>query len=118
MLPILSFSLPLFPPRSQTIASGHKNGYVKIKVHGRKARNEFYLQQLVMVAKGVTNLADIGHGSTHECSHICHEVACFNPDHIVIEPTQVNKSRNKCVKLTCLCGQVVTNCTHQPACIL
>jgi hypothetical protein len=100
-------------------APSHKNGYIKVKVRGRAARQEFYLQQLAAIAKGITGLGTIGaHAGTHECSHICHEVSCFNPDHIVVEPASVNKSRSKCVKLNCQCGGVVTNCTHEPACIL
>jgi len=72
----------------------------KVKVRGRAARQEFYLQQLAAIAKGITGLGTIGaHAGTHECSHICHEVSCFNPDHIVVEPASVNKSRSKCVKL-------------------
>jgi hypothetical protein len=123
-LTVTSWEVPEHPifdtaKKKKPKAPSHSNGYIKLKVRGRGARQEFYLQQLAAIAQGFTGLADVGgHASTHECSHLCHEVACFNLNHIVVEPTLVNKSRNKCVKLMCACGHEVTNCTHQPACIL
>lgn len=99
--------------------SGHKNGYVKLKIQGKSARQEFYVQQLAAIASGFVNLGDVcGHSGTHECSHLCHEPTCFNPEHIHVEPAAVNKSRNFCVQLTCACGHVLSNCAHVPRCIL
>lgn len=52
-----------------------------------------------------------------EVSHLCHNPACFNPDHIVIEPKLDNASRIGC-KNTCLMfkgdhGTILTTCDHR-----
>nr|CAC24704.1 putative endonuclease [Naegleria sp. NG874] len=40
-------------------------------------------------------------------SHRCHNEHCLNPDHLVVEPLQVNQSRNTCTGV----------CLHRPKCI-
>lgn len=75
--------------------SGHANGYVKAKPADMNAANEFYLHHLALVAAGRRNeLARIRQGSDFECSHICHNTACFNAEHLVVEASSINKQRN------------------------
>lgn len=83
---------------------------------------------------GVSNLAmarcavlvsqrrgDLSDGSRAECSHLCKNHRCFNPEHLVIESQRVNLSRNGC------CGYVwlsnsntlceTKDCKHTPRCL-
>lgn len=31
-----------------------------------------------------------------DCSHLCHNTLCCNPDHLVLEPRSINNNRNHC----------------------
>ena len=35
-----------------------------------------------------------------DCSHICHNRGCVNPEHIFLEPRHINNSRKTCKRLT------------------
>ena len=37
-----------------------------------------------------------GADSGLDCSHLCHNTLCCNPDHLVLEPRSVNNNRNHC----------------------
>jgi len=52
-------------------------------------------------------------------SHLCHQKACINPDHLVWEPDWYNRLRDNCLaqSLTCGCGKVHDVCVHVPKCI-
>ncbi len=102
-----------------TKSPSHGTGYVKCKLRGAGSRQEFYLHQLAVIASGrKEQLQDARHGGVNECSHLCRNPSCFNPDHIWVEAKEINKQRNFCVRLTCPCGTSVTNCTHEPPCKL
>lgn len=41
----------------------------------------------------------------HEVSHLCHQKHCFNPQHLVVERSRDNCSRNICnIRRRCVCG--------------
>ena len=102
-----------------TKVASHSTGYVKCKLRGAALRQEFYLHQLAVIASGRKDqLQDARHGGVNECSHLCRNPSCFNPAHIWVEPKEINKQRNFCVRLTCPCGTTMTNCTHEPPCKL
>lgn len=46
-----------------------------------------------------------------DVSHLCHNKACINPLHLVLEPHSVNVSRTYCVVRGSCCGE------HNPACL-
>ena len=50
------------------------------------------------------------HDDSYTVSHLCHNNACMNPDHHVLEPLDVNKGRNGCPA-----GQ---HCHHQKKCLM
>ena len=93
----------------------HKNGYIKVKTCGA---NDVYLHQLAIIASGdAAELIDARENGNNEVSHLCHDVRCINRAHLCVEPREVNKSRNFCVK-TEVAGRLYTNCSHTPRCIL
>ncbi len=56
-----------------------------------------YRHQLAVVASGKgmqLNLAT--QGGSHQVSHLCHNPGCFNPNHVVVEPRELNVARNTC----------------------
>ena len=49
-----------------------------------------------------------------EASHLCHNSLCFNPLHIVFEPSKINRSRYCCE----IFGEKeMYRCPHDPVCI-
>ena len=48
-----------------------------------------------------------------DCSHLCHNCLCINPDHLVLEPKHINNNRN-----TCLSRGVCQKHDSLPACLL
>ena len=47
-----------------------------------------------------------------ECSHLCHNRLCVNPEHIVLEPHATNLERIHCK------GQGICARCHEPYCLL
>ena len=47
-----------------------------------------------------------------DCSHLCHDKLCVNPQHLILEPRHVNMDRKRCAREG-FCMQ-----SHQPACLL
>lgn len=37
-----------------------------------------------------------GSGGTFQVSHLCHNAGCFNPRHLIVEESWLNKARNTC----------------------
>jgi hypothetical protein len=50
----------------------------------------------------------------HDCSHICHNTLCVNPDHITLELHGINNNRQHCVHL----GYCMENHGDLPRCLL
>ena len=96
------------PPRETALGCwitnltpAHPNGYVKVNLRNtmyRDSRLEIqpFLHQLVIVAKGHGKHLPLTARGEYEISHLCHNGGCFNPDHLIIEPAALNKSRNSC----------------------
>lgn len=56
-----------------------------------------YLHQISLIADGrIDHLRNAGQGGSKQVSHLCHNGACFNPDHLVVESEGLNKRRNTC----------------------
>lgn len=52
-------------------------------------------------------------------SHLCHQRACINPQHLLAERRESNIARIGCPgSITCPCGTVAYVCPHQPQCFL
>lgn len=47
-----------------------------------------------------------------ECSHICHQTLCVNPEHILIEPHAINQDRLHCK------NQGHCSKSHKPHCLI
>ena len=88
---------------------GHPNGYIKINLRNTTCNppgsNSFqpelgiqpWLHQLVIVGKGQGAMLPLTTGTGgYEVSHLCHNPACFNPEHIVVERAELNRARNSC----------------------
>lgn len=52
-----------------------------------------------------------------EISHRCYDKRCSNPQHLVVESSATNKSRNHCPVVLYVNGHEVPNCKHAPKCI-
>lgn len=57
-----------------------------------------------------------------EVSHLCHHGNCVNPEHLILESAEMNRSRNKCIGWTWIpcphCNGRFNPCPHNPKCIL
>lgn len=106
---------------------GHSyvNGYPRIQVGGRTNRKQYYVHRLALSAKALNYP-----GSGYHASHLCNNLRCFNPDHIVWEPQDVNESRKSCpgyllekfnqqcdYQLECPMIVLLAYCQHDPKCI-
>jgi hypothetical protein len=54
----------------------------------------------------------------NEVSHLCHEKACANPDHLTTESSFINKSRSFCEVIVLVNGQAKSICRHNPKCVV
>jgi hypothetical protein len=88
-----------------TKASGHSNGYIRINLRNTRSRINGaglincspYLHQVAVIAKGRLNtLRAAGQAGGHQVSHLCHNEACFNPEHVIVESAALNKARASC----------------------
>jgi hypothetical protein len=106
----------------------NNKGYVQIKVHyGSKITAEqnmkVQLQQLVAWNDSVNEArrsrlrSELG-TSGLEISHLCHNKNCANPDHLYLEDSLVNKSRNWCAVYVVYDGKWLPVCKHEPKCVL
>lgn len=65
-------------------------GYIRKTLH-----DKFYEQYTHKIIKlHSLHLTELPQGM--ECSHLCHNSLCQNPDHINVEPKQVNLMRKNC----------------------
>jgi hypothetical protein len=104
-------------------SASHKD-YVKVNwtklahpTTGRPLEVQPYIHQLSIVASGRgDHLHRAGTGGTHQVrksllsgdagqmlnrkceqvSHLCHNGGCYNPNHLVVEPKELNLARNSC----------------------
>lgn len=100
--------------------SGHDRGYVRVNWRntagpsGVKIGVNPYLHQLAVVAAGQgQRLTLASKNGGYHVSHLCHNTACMNPVHVIIESAQKNQSRKPCngaVKLRFPDGSIVDPC--------
>lgn len=85
--------------------AAHPYGYTKINLRNTRMPGtnvdigvQPYRHQLAVVAAGLgQNLVRTTRdNSTDEVSHLCGNHRCFNPDHIVVEPREMNRKRWAC----------------------
>lgn len=95
-------TLPLGCWISQNTPS-HINGYVKVnyrntRINGQALGIQIYLHQLTLIASGRRAELQATTDSERDLqvSHLCHEGRCFNPAHLVVEDSSMNKDRNTC----------------------
>jgi len=55
--------------------------------------------------------------ASYELSHLCHNKACTNPEHLYPEASDTNKSRDYCPVVIYINGTIHNHCRHAPACI-
>lgn len=98
-----------------------KKGRVKCSITGSK--NEYYINLLALIADDrkddISKIEEDG----FQASHLCHQSACFNSSHLVVESKESNLERNKCINWTwlvcpCGCSHQFNPCNHTPQCIL
>lgn len=98
-------------------------GYVKSNLRNtkhplhsnRKIGINVYVHHLAIIASGRGNqLGVAGSRGSHEVSHLCHQSGCFNPDHLVVEPGDLNRARNTCHGKVVIehAGAVLHPCSH------
>jgi hypothetical protein len=88
----------------------HDTGYCQVNMRNTTMPNspaKFniapFIHQVAVCAKGEGSLLrltsrdrDASRGERYEVSHLCHNPACFNPDHVVVEESGENKARSTC----------------------
>lgn len=108
--------------RKRPTISLNDKQYVQIKVVGHINPNKkVQLHQLVAwthpdPVKQETLRVAIREGRL-EISHLCKQKSCMTPDHMVAESCAVNKSRNGCIAVIQINGDLHACCKHQPRCI-
>ena len=108
----------------EIITIQHVKGYPRLTLQGfdpqEKDANREVSPDKLLYASHVAAVAHANFPSlaTDECSHLCHNAACVNPDHLVWESHQMNTSRINCVgSVTCKCGNETILCRHTPKCL-
>lgn len=54
-----------------------------------------YRHRLAIVAKGEASLLALA-STNYQISHLCHNGGCFRPEHLEMEPAELNTARNEC----------------------
>lgn len=54
-----------------------------------------YRHRLAIVAKGEASLLALA-STNYQISHLCHNQGCFRPEHLEMEPAELNTARNEC----------------------
>lgn len=104
-------------------------GWVKCKVgkknncNGRKAQREYYVHHLALLRAGRRDELERAYAKQHQVSHLCHNPACFNDKHLIIETPAANQQRSMCkgwqpVTCPCGCGHTFNPCPHTPQCVI
>jgi hypothetical protein len=87
----------------------HDNGYKAVNLANTKSLAEgktdmkiglrkVYLHHLALIADGRRDKLEwcTQANSIFQVSHLCHNGGCFNPQHLEVEESQRNRSRNSC----------------------
>ena len=104
------------------------NRYAKINLRNTTHHNHIddssvkygkniYLHHLAVVAagrgEGLRVVVDRGE---YHASHLCGNERCFRPDHVWVEPAEVNEARKSCQEgadIQCVCGNFYRRCWHR-----
>jgi hypothetical protein len=98
-------------------------GYVQVSLD--KANIKAYTHKLAFMFKNPTAINNLPNSRKDQVSHLCHNPACCNPEHVVLEAAATNLSRRNCPILLedveCPCGCkhrfALNYCSHKPRCI-
>jgi hypothetical protein len=73
-------------------------GYCQLQLNGRNygTQQGFYLLHIWSMRYHERIPADLSYVGDPDCSHLCHNKRCVNPDHLVFEEGRNNKRRNVC----------------------
>lgn len=103
-------------------AAAHENGYGKMNMRNTiipGTSQRFAVQpfghQMGIVASGHGPELRLTTNGEYHVSHLCHNSACFNPVHLVVEHHLLNKLRNSCKHsfiIRMVDGTVIHPCTH------
>lgn len=103
-------------------ANAHDNGYVKMNLRGtiipgtsRRFAVQPFGHQMGIVAGGSGPTLRLTTNGEFHVSHLCHNTACFNPEHLVVEQAGLNRLRNSCKHsfiIRTVDGTVIHPCTH------
>jgi len=94
------------------------SGYCQLQLNGSGygSQQGFYLLHIWSMRYHKRIPADLSHIGDPDCSHLCHNKRCVNPDHLVFEEGRNNKRRNVCphqVQGTLICPYI----HNAPACM-
>jgi len=96
--------------------------WISMKVSNQKGYVQLCLDGMYFCVHVVAFWEKEGKGPAEgfHVSHLCHNPACFNPDHLISESSKDNNSRKGClVWIPCphCKNSVIGICPHQPSCI-
>jgi len=95
---------PITGCQEAKFAPSKAKGYTQVRINGSK----YYVHIVSAMYKWKR-----APKADEEASHLCHNPACVNPDHLVLENGEVNKSRGCCKLFGAKPGY---RCPHTPAC--
>ena len=99
-------------------------GWIKMKIPGSGDRQEHYIHHLALIAAGRRTELEDARNRSLQVSHLCHNPACFNEKHLIIELQAENLQRNKCKGWTWIAHPAAPElgtfnpCQHLVKCIL
>lgn len=120
------------PNKTRQRGESTSYGWVKCKV-GRKNKSnngkkvlqqrEYYIHHLALLGAGRKEELEHTYTKQYQVSHLCHNPACFNDKHLIIETPTANQQRNMCkgwqsITCPCGCGYTFNPCPHTPQCII
>ena|SRR3989338_3155282 len=89
--------------------NNNDSGRVILNFSGFLRTNGVFLaKNSTAVAQAFFKLLDV-ENKKYNASHLCHNPKCMNPEHLVYEDAEYNRSRNYCV------GD--QGCLHEPKCL-
>jgi len=94
------------------------SGYCQLQLNGSSygTQQGYYLLHIWSMRYHQRIPADLSNFGDADCSHLCHNKRCVNPDHLVFEEGRNNKRRNVCpyrVNDTTICPYI----HDAPACL-
>jgi len=94
------------------------SGYCQLQLNGKNygTQQGFYLLHIWSMRYHKRIPADLSCFADPDCSHVCHNKRCVNPDHLIFEEGRNNKRRNVCPHM--IDGILICPYIHEgPACL-